>query len=53
MLRPTTYRTEQRGVQITVQGVPTTFSEAGEELGFDLKVMRELDAIIAQALESV
>ena len=53
MLRTTDYRTEQRGVQITVQGVPTTFSEAGEELGFDLKVMRELDALIAQALESV
>ena len=53
MLRPTDYRTEQRGVQITVQDVPTTFSEAGEELGFDLKVMRELDALIAQALESV
>ena len=53
MLRPTDYRTERRGVQITVQGVPTTFSEAGEELGFDLKVMRELDALIAQALESV
>ena len=52
MLRPTDYRTEQRGVQITVQGVPTTFSEAGEELGFDLKVMRELDALIAQALEA-
>lgn len=52
MLRPTDYRTEQRGVQITVQDVPTTFSEAGEELGFDLKVMRELDALIAQALEA-
>ncbi|MGY2897078.1 hypothetical protein [Deinococcus sp. UYEF24] len=53
MLRPTAYRTEQRGVQITVHGVPTTFSEAGEELGFDLKVMRELDALIAQALSTL
>ena len=53
MLRPTDYRTEQRGVQITVQGVPTTFSEAGEELGFDLKVMRQLDALIAQALDTL
>ncbi len=52
MLRPTTYRTEQRGVHITVRDVPTTFSEAGEELGFDLKVMRQLDALIAQALDT-
>jgi predicted XRE-type DNA-binding protein len=52
MLRPTTYRTEQRGVQITVRDVPTTFSEVGEELGFDLKVMRQLDALIAQALDT-
>jgi predicted XRE-type DNA-binding protein len=53
MLRPTDYKTEQRGVQITVRDVPTTFSEAGEELGFDLKVMRQLDALIAQALETL
>ena len=53
MLRPTAYRAEQCGVQITVRDVPTTFSEAGEELGFDLNVMRQLDALIAQALNTV
>lgn len=53
MLRESDYRTKQRGVQITVRGVPTTFSEAGEELGFDLKVVRQLDALIAQALDTL
>jgi DNA-binding transcriptional ArsR family regulator len=50
MLTPTTYQTTQRGVQITVHAVPTTLGDAGEELGFSLKVMRNLDALIAQAL---
>lgn len=46
----TTYQTQQRGVRITVRDVPTTFSEDGEELGFDLRVMRQLDALVQQAL---
>ena len=41
-----------RGIEITVSEVPTTFSARGEELGFDLRVMRDLDALIAQALEA-
>ena len=48
--QPTTYQTEQRGVRVTVTDVPTTFSEDGEELGFALGVMRQLDALVQQAL---
>lgn len=51
-LKPTTYQTQQRGVRITVTDVPTTFSADGEELGFDLNVMRQLDALVQQALEA-
>ena len=51
-LKPTTYQTQQRGVRITVTDVPTTFSEDGEELGFDLNVMRQLNALVQQALEA-
>lgn len=51
-LKPTTYQTQQGGVRITVKDVPTTFSEDGEELGFDLNVMRQLDALVQQALEA-
>ncbi|WP_293913691.1 helix-turn-helix transcriptional regulator [Deinococcus sp.] len=50
MLTPTTYQEIQRGVQITVREVPTTFNDSDEELGFSLGVMRNLDALIAQAL---
>ncbi|GAA5533674.1 helix-turn-helix transcriptional regulator [Deinococcus aluminii] len=49
-IQSTTYQTQQRGVRITVTGVPTTFSDDGEELGFDLKVMRQLDALVQEAL---
>ncbi|AZI45077.1 XRE family transcriptional regulator (plasmid) [Deinococcus psychrotolerans] len=48
----TTYQTQQRGFSVTVFGVPTTFSADGEELGFDLKVMRDLDLLIARAVEA-
>ncbi|WP_185974788.1 hypothetical protein [Deinococcus detaillensis] len=46
MQQPTMYSTKQRGIEITVSGVPTTFSGDGEKLGFDLKVMRDLEALI-------
>ena len=49
---PTTYQTTQPGVQVVVRAVPTNLSEAGEELGFSLGVMRNLDALIAQALDA-
>lgn len=49
-LKPTTYQTQQRGVSITVTDVPTTFSDDGEELGFALGVMRQLDALVQEAL---
>ncbi|GAA4001711.1 hypothetical protein GCM10022631_10350 [Deinococcus rubellus] len=48
----TTYQTQQRGISVTVFSVPTTFSTDGEELGFDLKVMRNLDLLIARAIEA-
>jgi DNA-binding transcriptional ArsR family regulator len=51
-IQTTTYDTRQRGVRITVTDVPTTFTGEGEELGFDLKVMRQLDALIRDALEA-
>ena len=50
MQKFTTYKTQQRGIAITVSGVPTMFSAEGDELGFDLRVMRDLDTIIAQAV---
>ncbi|BDP44906.1 hypothetical protein DAETH_48750 (plasmid) [Deinococcus aetherius] len=49
-VRPTTYQTQQRGVSVTVTDVPTTFSDDGEELGFALGVMRQLDALVQEAL---
>ena len=48
----TTYQTRQHGIEITVSEVPTTFSSDGEELGFDLRVMRDLDALISQAVNT-
>lgn len=51
-IQTTTYETRQRGVRITVTDVPTTFTEEGEELGFDLNVMRQLDALLRDALEA-
>ena len=48
----TSYSTKQRGIDIIVSGVPTTFSTDGEELGFDLKVMRDLDLLITRAVEA-
>lgn len=52
-IQTTTYETRQRGVRITITDVPTTFTQGGEELGFDLKTMRQLDALIHNALETV
>ena len=52
MQQLTTYHTRHGGIEITVSSVPTTFSANGEELGFDLKVMRDLDLLIIWAAEA-
>lgn len=52
MQQLTTYQIQQGGMEITVLNVPTIFNSDGEELGFDLKVMRDLEILIAQAIES-
>ena len=52
MQQATMYSTKQSGIEITVSGVPTNFSADGEELGFDLKVMRDLETLITRAVEA-
>lgn len=48
----TTYETQTSGTRIRILNVPTTFDASGEELGFSLKVMRDLEILIAQALSN-
>lgn len=48
----TTYHTRKNGVSIRILNVPTTVDTSGEEVGFSLRIMRGLEALIAQAVDS-
>ena len=52
MQQSTMYHTRKGDLEITVSGVPTTFSADGEELGFDLKVMRDLELLITRSVDA-
>lgn len=47
--RPITYQVTKGGMQITVQGVPAVFTEAGEEIGLSLAVLRRVDGLVQEA----
>lgn len=51
-IKTTSFRTTKEGMTVTVLGVPTVFTEEGEEVGFDLRVMRDLEVLIARAVQN-
>lgn len=50
-IKPTNLHTNRDGLSITVLDVPTTFTEDGGEVGFDARVMRDLEVLITRAIQ--
>lgn len=47
--QPIAYNVTKGGMQITVQDVPAVFTEAGEEIGLSLAVLRRVDELMQEA----